>query len=326
VIALLTAAAQASGTCGLQVDGAPAAALDCVVGGEWKLVCDLPSAGPRVRVRASVEGLGLTGEARVPFLVERPDGGASFTLPLSGEGPGAFTAERLAGGLAAGMTLGPSQWCPAGLPGPEGERQATPLVLEVVSYEQTGTVDEILDGGVVNHVATFDRGTPVASVTIPIVQRPASAAADPAPPPADRPLRARLQLRAGDGTWVAVEVTGVRRDVRVPPGAVRLLVVDVPLAQLAALSPDDPVKYLRDDLETWFGGDPSSMLGLVAWSKGDLPAPVPLVWTGNTARTERVDLRLTKGATVVRVVLGWREQGMDAAARKVVDEVVATTP
>ncbi len=311
------AVASAQSTCVVTADGAPVTSLDCVSGVGWRLRCTVPNAGPKVKVRASIPALGLAAEAVVPYLNE-----SAFDLPLSG----AFVATAPFGGLAAGMPIGPTQWCPANPPGPAGSRPSTELTLEVVSHAHTGFAEELLAGGVVNRVPTYDRGTVIATTRIPLLQREATGTGAVGGTPDDKPLGARLQLRGRDDAWVSVSVKGVRRDVPVAPGAVRLLIVDVPVADLAALSPDDPTKYLRDDLAGWFGGDPSSMLGVVAWSKADLPAPVPLAWSGNTARTDRVDLRITKGATMVRVVLGWREQGMDAPARKVVDDAVAATP
>lgn len=313
--AWLAAAQAAEPACAVTVDGAPAATLDCLAGLGWRLSCTLPTAGPKVRVRATIEALGLRAEARVPYLNE-----SRFDLPLSS----AFLAVSRVGGVAEGAPIGPSEWCPADPPGAAGTRPTTPLVLEIVSHRQTGFAEEELAGGVMNRVPTYDAGAVIETLTVPIVQRNASGDALVGGTPNDRPIRARLQLKDPAGAWVPVSISGVRRDVPVTPGAVRLLVVDLVTAELAALG--DPVGVLRADLQGWFGGDPSSMLGLVAWSKSDLPAPQALTWSGATARAERVDLRIARGPTATRVVLGWREQGMDAAARKVVDEAVAAAP
>lgn len=294
-------------SCEVRVDGAPQALLDCLASGQWRLSCDVPATGPKVRVRVRAPLLGLTAEAVVPWMQ-----GTTFELPLTT----AFTDH--------GKVAGPTQWCPAEAPGPAGERTAVDATFEVVSYQQTGFAEETLEGGVVNRVPTFDAGAVVATTTVAILQRPGTGSGGAAAP--DRPVTGKLQLRAPDGSWVPLVVSGARSDVKVTPGAVRLLVIDLPITQLEALSPGDPTRYVRDDLVAWFGGDPSSMLGMVAWSKADLPPPVPLAFDKGRASTDHAEVRVTKGATKVRVVVGWREQGVDAAARKVVDDAAAGAP
>lgn len=291
--------------CVVTVDGAPAPALDCLALGQWRLQCDLPPVGPKVRVRATAEAIGVEAEALVPWMQ-----GQKFELPI-------VTAF-----LEKSKPVGETGWCPAEPPGGAGERTPVEVTFEVLSYRQTGTAEETLDGGVVNQVPTFDKGTRVATASAVVLQRPATGTpATPEP----RGVTARLQLRGADGSWAPLQVRGSRSDVPVAPGAVRLLVIDLATAELAALAPD-PAKYVRDDLTTWLGGDPSSMLGVVAWSKADLPPPVTLAWAGGTATADRVVVRVAKGPTSVRTVIGWREQGMDAAARKIVDDAAATAP
>ncbi|MCA9493869.1 MAG: hypothetical protein KC621_28255, partial [Myxococcales bacterium] len=166
-LALWSAVAHAG--CRLLVDGEPADSLDCDQVGAWVLACDLPEASGKVRVRASIDAYGLTTEARIPLSDQQ-----HFQVALTGAKfrSGAFQATRATHDLVVGQSASHTDWCPLVQPGGvPGQRARLPLSIVVSAHRQTGFAEEVLDGGVVQRVPTYDEGKELVSLSVPTLQK-----------------------------------------------------------------------------------------------------------------------------------------------------------
>lgn len=330
--------------CVFLVDGEPAEQLDCAAGGAWVVRCTLPDGlDGKLRIRASAPSLGLEGEVRVPL------GTAGLLqVPISGPGgrAGRFEVDREGGGLLPGQTLGPNQWCPVVQPAvtPGSARALAALAITVTAHRQTGSVDEVLAGGVTNRVPVYDAGTVVGSADTEIVQRevgsvPVLTGAEAAAAMAPTPVRGQLQVAGADGAWRSIGFSGQRSRVDVDTGEVTVLVLDFVAPEVADAvggGVSGAETWVTKDLVAWFGGDPGALLGLAAWGRSGLKraaepggaavALAPTVRNGRKWRIggdSRAELRVGTFGDRLRVVVAWRAAPLDAPARLAIDATAA---
>lgn len=333
VLALWSSVARAG--CQLLVDGEPADSLDCEQVGAWVLACDLPEATGKVRVRASIDAYDLHTEARVPLSDQQ-----HFQVALTGARlrPGGFQATKATHGLVVGQSASHTDWCPLVQPGGiPGQRSRVPLSIEVSAHRQTGFAEEVMDGGVVQRVPTYDEGRDLVAMSVPTLQKPVGEQPpdDVLRPALDKPVHGQLQLADGNGAWHAVAWTGSRFDLPATTGGLaatlHFLVLDYAVADVTAVAGGDPVKWLEADLQRWLSDDPSAYMGLAGFAKSDLIVPFPVTWSDKTrsgrrwrvGTAERGEIAITKTDDRLRLSIAWRMTPLDPAARTAIEQYAA---
>ncbi|MEO0601528.1 MAG: hypothetical protein AAF211_08835 [Myxococcota bacterium] len=312
---LLGTAAAKAGSCTITAEGAPTLALDCARASLWEVNCKVPARGKR-RVRFVVPEWDVEAETRLPLATDE-----RFRLTLLGPkgSPGTVTLDGLnpqnATQLTSALDLCRSSPTPA------------TLRVEVTTHERTGFAEEIDKNGVVNRVPTWSKGQLVASAEA-TIRPPLSVGAAPLTRPS-APVKGRLQVRRDDG-WVDLEWSGRKQQVPAEGGAVTLLRLDFPKAQVErALGPGEAAERLADDLTRWLSGDASSRLGLVAFRKSEIVVPIAEVpsfdlgpggWRRARGGTTDFAIGPVDGSTV-RVALAFRTRPLDPSARDAIEAV-----
>lgn len=308
---LALAPAQAAGTCTITAEGAPARELDCARAALWELSCKVRAKGKR-RVRFEIPEWGVEAETRLPLST-----GEQFRVTLLGPdgSPGAVVIDGLnpqnTSQLASALRLCRPQSPPA------------TLRVRVTEHQATGFAEEVDKNGVINRVPTYSKGKVVATAEASI--RPSAFQAV-ASRPAE-PARGKLTVRRGE-SWVDLRWDGDKQWVPAPGGAVTLLRLDFPVGQVeAALGPGDAPALLADDLSRWLAGDPDNRLGLVAWRRSEITAPIAEVPSfdlgpGGWRRANGGTVALAVGPlddATVRVAVAFRSAPLDDAARGAIE-------
>jgi hypothetical protein len=338
---LLWSSLASASTCEVRLDGLPAAQLDCTAGGAWTVWCALPEGQGKIQLRVSMPDRQIEGVAKVPLSSR-----GELELPLAGPGgrAGAFVVERAQGGLLAGQTLGPNQWCPVVQPEvvPGAPRATHDLMVVLSTHKQTGFAERV-ENGVSVRQPTYDAGTRQAAAQVPVLQRPvgsipvltgpeAKAAALAEGLPQEDDFRGKLQLLVPDGSrWATLSYKGKRRVLPVLSGEVSVLVVDFVAPEVADAVRVPPAVFLEEELGRWLAADPSSLLGVSVWARsgfepellgtGGLPFRTvqrgPSSW--REASIERMSVRVTSQGDVLRAVIAWRPSPWDDEVRSAVD-------
>ncbi len=332
MIGLLAAALAEAGTCRMLADGAPVEQLDCETITSWTLVCDVPEASGKIRVRAAIEAYGLETEARVPLVDQN-----HFELALAAPKlrPGVFVATKPTATLPVGKPASFVDFCPLLQPkGVRGERARLPLEITVSVHRQTGFAEETLEGGVVSRVPTYDEGTAIVGLTVPTLQKvvgdqpPAHVLA----PPLDQVFTGQLQVKDPAGAWRTVAWAGHRFDVPMndvgTAGTLRMTTLDFSAAEITAVAGGDPAGWIEADLKRWLAGDLSSYLGLAGFARSELPTPFGLEWstesrggrTWKLGAADRAEVAVARAGDRVRVIVAWRMTPLDPTSRTVIDQ------